>query len=210
MNTVPFDNSVLFDDFAPDVRPPVLPQTDISYAVSDTAVGRLLLAVRPDGRLVTSAYVASDVDESAWLQRIADVVSPRVLRASAPLDGVRRELDAYLAGRSTHFSVTPDLVLASEFQRVVLRGLTASVGYGSLTTYGALAASIDRPKASRAVGTALGANPLCVVVPCHRVLPAGGFVDGRVRNVGGYAGGPSAKEYLLALESRHHPNFCSP
>ena len=191
----------LFDDFAPVVRPPELPRTDISYAVEDTAVGRLLLSVRPDGRLVTCAYVRSGDEEEAWLQRISDVVSPRVLRAPSPLEGVRRELDDYLAGRSTRFTVRPDLVLASAFQRSVLEGLVASVGYGSSTTYGALAAAIERPKASRAVGTALGANPVCVVIPCHRVLPAGSSADGQVRNVGGYAGGPAAKEYLLRLEA---------
>ncbi|EAQ00885.1 putative DNA-methyltransferase [Janibacter sp. HTCC2649] len=181
----------------------MLPETDISYAVEDTAVGRLLLAVRSDGRLVTSAYIATDVDEEVWLQRLSDGVSPRVLRQTKPLDTARRELAAYLEGRVTRFSVPVDLALASEFQRSVLTGLAVSVGYGSSTTYGALAAAIDRPRASRAVGTALGANPLCVFVPCHRVLPAGGSVAGRLRNVGGYAGGPAAKEYLLTLEAGH-------
>lgn len=198
--------SSVFESFAPDVRPPVLPETDISYAVEDTAVGRLLLAVRSDGRLVTSAYVASGVDEEAWLQRLADVVSPRVLQAARPLDTARRELAAYLEGKATTFSVPVDLALASEFQRSVLSGLASSVGYGSSTTYGALAAAISRPKASRAVGTALGANPLCVFVPCHRVLPAGGSVEGGVRNVGGYAGGPAAKEFLLTLEATFTPH----
>lgn len=196
-------NSVLFEDFSPTVRPPVLPETDISYAVEDTAVGRLLLAIRSDGRLVTSAYVATDVDEEVWLQRLSAVVSPRVLRQAKPLDTARRELTAYLEGKVTDFSVRVDLTLASEFQRAVLGGLAARVGYGASTTYGALAEAIDRPRASRAVGSALGANPLCVFVPCHRVLPAGGAVVGKVRNVGGYAGGPAAKEYLLTLESSH-------
>lgn len=196
-------NSVLFEDFAPDVRRPVLPETDISYAVEDTAVGRLLLAVRSDGRLVTSAYIPTDADEEAWLQRLAAGVSPRVLRAAGPLDGARRELAAYLEGKSTDLTVPVDLTLASEFQRAVLSGLAARVGYGSSTTYGELAAAIDRPRASRAVGSALGANPLCVFVPCHRVLPAGGSVEGTVRNVGGYAGGPAAKEFLLTLEASH-------
>ena len=77
--------------------------------------------------------------------------------------------------------------------RAVLGALT-QVGYGATTTYGELAAAIDRPGAARAVGTALGGNPLCIVVPCHRVLPASG-------GIGGYAGGPAAKAHLLALES---------
>ncbi|GAA4117150.1 methylated-DNA--[protein]-cysteine S-methyltransferase [Knoellia locipacati] len=189
-----------FAAFAPDVRPPVLPETDVSYAVEDTAVGRLLLAVRSDGRLVTSAYVPTTDDEGAWLQRLADVVSPRVLRHAKPLDTARRELTAYLSGKVTGFSVPVDLVLANDFQRAVLAGLATYVGYGSATTYGELATTIARPGASRAVGSALGANPVCVFVPCHRVLPAGGSVGGRV---GGYAGGPAAKEYLLALEAGH-------
>ena len=187
-----------FAAFAPDVRPPGLPESDVSYAVEDTPVGRLLLAVREDGRLVTSAYVTSTADEDAWLQRLADVVSPRVLRLPRALDGARRELDDYLAGRVTRFTTATDLVLASQFQRAVLDGLAAHVGYGSATTYGELATTISRPGASRAVGSALGANPVCVFLPCHRVLPAGGFVGGRV---GGYAGGPAAKEYLLTLEA---------
>jgi methylated-DNA-[protein]-cysteine S-methyltransferase len=62
------------------------------------------------------------------------------------------------------------------------------------TSYGELAARIDHPGAARAVGTALGANPLCIVLPCHRVLPASG-------GVGGYAGGSTAKETLLRLEA---------
>lgn len=188
-----------FEGFAPAVRPPVLPETDVSYAVEDTPVGRLLLAVREDGRLVTSAYVADDAEESAWLQRLADHVSPRVLRHAKPLDTARRELTAYLSGKATGFSVPVDLVLASDFQRSVLTGLAARIGYGASTTYGELAGAIERPGASRAVGSALGANPVCVFVPCHRVLPAGGAVGGRV---GGYAGGPAAKEFLLALELR--------
>jgi methylated-DNA-[protein]-cysteine S-methyltransferase len=62
-----------------------------------------------------------------------------------------------------------------------------------VTTYGSLAAAAGRPTAARAVGAALGANPLCVVVPCHRVLAAGGSLSG-------YAGGPDAKRLLLDLE----------
>jgi methylated-DNA-[protein]-cysteine S-methyltransferase len=92
--------------------------------------------------------------------------------------------------------VRPDLALASAFQREVLTGLAASVGYGQRTTYAVLASAVDHPGAARAVGTALGANPLCIVLPCHRVLPAAG-------GVGGYAGGPAAKEHLLALEAAH-------
>ena len=94
-------------------------------------------------------------------------------------------------------------VLNCDVMPAVERGtetyVNGQVGYGESTTYGALATAIARPGAARAVGSALGANPVCVIVPCHRVLPAGGAVDG---DVGGYAGGPAAKALLLALESR--------
>ena len=69
----------------------------------------------------------------------------------------------------------------------------ARIPYGSVRTYGDLAAQVGSPRAARAIGNALGANPIPVVVPCHRVLPAGGAV-------GGYGGGPERKKLLLQLE----------
>lgn len=175
--------------------PPRLDPTDVSYVLEDTAVGRMLLAVRDDGRLLATAYAPDADAEERWLARLAAQVSPRVLRHRAPTDPARRALEDYLAGRATRVDVATDLVLASDFQREVLTRLAASVGYGERTTYAALAGRIGRPGAARAVGSALGGNPLCVVLPCHRVLPASG-------GVGGYAGGPAAKEHLLALEAR--------
>ena len=178
--------------------PPVLDPTDVSYVLEDTAVGRLLIAVRPTGAVVTCAYAPDTASEDRWLSRLAASVSPRVLRHHAPTDAVRRALAAYLAGTARSVDVPADLALASAFQREVLTGLAARVGYGERTTYAVLAAAVDHAGAARAVGTALGANPLCIVLPCHRVLPAAG-------GVGGYAGGPAAKERLLALEAAHVP-----
>jgi methylated-DNA-[protein]-cysteine S-methyltransferase len=178
--------------------PPALPPTDVSYVVEDTEVGRLLIAVRADGALVTCTYAADTAAEDRWLQRLAATVSPRVLRHPAPTDDVRRSLAAYLAGSTRRIDARPDLALASPFQREVLTGLAARVGYGERTTYAVLADAVDHPGAARAVGTALGGNPLCIVLPCHRVLPTSG-------GVGGYAGGPAAKEHLLALEAAHRP-----
>ena len=180
--------------FDPDVRPPVLPASDVSYVVEDTAVGRMLLASTQAGDLVASAYLLPGATEELWLERLARAVSPRVLRQPAALDEARRELSAYLAGERRTFDLRIDLALATPFQRVVLTGLRESVAYGERTTYGALARRIGRPSASRAVGAALGANPLCVVLPCHRVVASSGALTG-------YAGGLAAKERLLALES---------
>ncbi len=186
-----------FTTFDPPLAgPPVLPPTDVSYTLEDTEVGRLLLAVTVDGALVTCTYAADTTAEDHWLQRLATTVSPRVLRHAAPTDAARRALTAYLAGTARRIDLRTDLALASAFQREVLTGLAARVGYGERTTYAVLASAVDHPGAARAVGSALGANPLCIVLPCHRVLPASG-------GVGGYAGGPAAKEHLLALEAAH-------
>jgi methylated-DNA-[protein]-cysteine S-methyltransferase len=188
------DLDLLLGGFDPVVRPPVLPASDVSYVVEDTAVGRMLLASTAAGDLVASAYLLPGVTEELWLERLARAVSPRVLRQPAALDEVRRELSAYLAGERRTFDLRVDLALATPFQRVVLTGLRENVPYGERTTYGALARRIGRPSASRAVGAALGANPLCVVLPCHRVVASSGALTG-------YAGGLAAKERLLALES---------
>jgi methylated-DNA-[protein]-cysteine S-methyltransferase len=180
--------------FSPLVRPPELPDPDVAYAVEDTAIGRMLLAVRGDGRVLASAFAPGDAEQDVVLARLAATVSPRVLRRPVSTDALRRELEEFLAGRRRRFDVDVDLALAGPFQRDVLVRLEASVGYGQRTTYGALAASLGRPTAARAVGAALGANPLCVVLPCHRVVAASGALTG-------YAGGLEVKRRLLELEA---------
>ena len=82
----------------------------------------------------------------------------------------------------------------SPFAREVLAA-TAKVPFGTVTTYGQVAARIHRPQAARAVGAALGSNPIPIVVPCHRVVGAGGALTG-------YAGGLERKTFLLHLESQ--------
>jgi methylated-DNA-[protein]-cysteine S-methyltransferase len=181
--------------FTPSTKPPVLPVSDVSYVVEDTVIGRMLLARNESGVLIASAFVRDPDAEDAWLRRLARQVSPRVLRQPRALDEARRELDGYLRGEHKAFGLPTDLVLATPFQRLVLGRLGAVVAYGHRTTYGAVAKEIEHPRASRAVGAALGANPLCVVLPCHRVVASSGALSG-------YAGGLAAKEFLLALESR--------
>ena len=180
--------------FDPVVHPPVLGPTDVSYVVDDTPIGRMLLARNNSGALVASTFVPTTADEDRVLALLSRRVSPRVLRHPAELDEARSQLDDFLTGRIRAFSLRTDLALASDFQRTVLSRLTTSVSYGHRATYGQLAALVDRPAAARAVGTALGSNPLCVVIPCHRVVGASGALTG-------YAGGLAAKRYLLELES---------
>ena len=182
--------------FTPDppLHPPTLLPSDVSYVVEDTVIGRMLLARNDAGALVASSFVATSEDEDHVLSRLSERVSPRVLRQPRELDEARAELEDFLAGRIRAFTLHTDLALASDFQRTVLPQLAATVGYGDRATYGELAARVDRPTAARAVGAALGANPLCVVLPCHRVVASSGALTG-------YAGGLAAKRYLLDLEA---------
>ncbi len=181
--------------YRPPVTPPVFEVADVAYVVEDTPVGRILLGRTDAGALVASRFVADDDAEAALVDRLGRTLGPRVLRLPRALDEARRQLDGYLAGRLRAFSLPTSLALATPFQRAVLGALGESVPYGARTTYGELARLVKRPSASRAVGAALGANPLCVVLPCHRVVGSDGSPTG-------YAGGLAAKEYLLALEAR--------
>ena len=109
------------------------------------------------------------------------------------LAAARAQLDEYFDGRRTAF----DLPLAprgTPFQQAVWRALV-TVPFGATSTYGAIAAAIRRPTAVRAVGGAIGANPIGIVVPCHRIIGADGSLTG-------YAGGLDRKTKLLALERR--------
>lgn len=176
---------------SPRARRPVLPAADVSYAIHETPIGAMVLATAA-GRVVACSFA----DEATITTRLATAISPRVLRQPAALDDLRRQLDEYLAGQRRQFTVEVDLALATPFQRLVLSGLPDHTRYGGTTTYGALAGEVDRPRAARAVGTALGANPVCVVLPCHRVVGSNGALTG-------YAGGLAAKRFLLDLELKH-------
>lgn len=113
--------------------------------------------------------------------------------ARGPVGEAIRQLREYFAGRRTGF----DLPLAPQgtpFQRAVWRQLQ-DIPYGGVISYGELARRVGNPKASRAVGAANGANPIPIVIPCHRVIAA----DGKL---GGFGGGLPVKQALLQLETR--------
>jgi len=163
---------------------------DVAYTTVDSPVGALLLAATPKG-LVRVAYDIEDHDRV--LDTLAQRLSPRVLRAPKRLDAAARELDEYFGGRRQAFDLPLDLSLSRGFRQLVQRHLP-EIGYGQTRTYGQVAALVGNPKAVRAVGTACATNPLPLVVPCHRVLPASG-------GPGRYVGGPAAKVTLLTLEA---------
>ena len=169
---------------------------DVALGDIESPVGQLLLAVTPRGL----AYVAfEDEERDELLTRLSRQLSPRILEHPAATDEVRRQLDEYFAGDRTRFELKLDRRLMRGIARDVLAA-TAKVPFGRTTTYGTLAERIGRPRASRAVGHALGSHPIPIVVPCHRVHRAGG-------DVGGYAGGPSRKRRLLTLEGSLPPTL---
>ncbi|MDP9864232.1 MULTISPECIES: methylated-DNA--[protein]-cysteine S-methyltransferase [Streptosporangium] len=160
---------------------------DIAFGTLDGPVGRLVLAVTHRG-VVACSYE----DENIVFERVSREVGSFMGPDARRLDPVRRELDAYFSGRLRAFTITADLRLATPFARTVLQKMTA-VPYGTVTTYREIAERIGRPRALRAVGNALGSNPVCVIVPCHRVVESEAVL-------GGYAGGATAKERLLRVE----------
>lgn len=169
---------------------------DLAYCELDSPLGTLLAVATPAG-LVKLGY--PDVPAGEQLECLAATISPRLLEAPARLEAVRRELDEYFAGRRRNFDLPIDWRLSRGFVRSVLRR-TAQIPFGETRTYGEVAASAGSPRAFRAAGSALGANPVPIVVPCHRVLRAGG-------GLGGYGGGLDVKRRLLELEgvSRDSP-----
>ncbi|MBP2706301.1 methylated-DNA--[protein]-cysteine S-methyltransferase [Microbispora sp. RL4-1S] len=160
---------------------------DVAFGTADTPVGRLTLAVTARG-VVACSYD----DEHTVYARVHKSVGSFIGPDPRRLDPVRRELDAYFAGRLRAFSTPVDLQLATGFARTVVQ-MVMSVPYGSVTTYQEVALRIGRPQAPHAVANALTANPVCVIVPSHRAIEAPGAL-------GGYAGGPAAKDHLLRLE----------
>ncbi|MBS0449936.1 MAG: methylated-DNA--[protein]-cysteine S-methyltransferase [Proteobacteria bacterium] len=106
------------------------------------------------------------------------------------------QLAAYFEGRSQHFDMPLDLSHGTQFQQAVWQALLR-IPRGDTTSYGQLGADIGKPAAVRAVGAAVGRNPISVVVPCHRVLGSDGSLTG-------YAGGLDRKIHLLHLEGASH------
>jgi len=163
---------------------------DVSYAIEPSPLGDLLVAVTPRG-LVRLAYGANESAEDV-LAELAQRVSPRVLEAPAALDEVRRELDQYFEGKRHGFDIPIDWRMHDGFARRVLRA-TYRIPFGEVLTYQQVAAKAGSPRGYRAAGNALGSNRMPIIVPCHRVVAAGG-------KLGGYTGGIERKEFLLDLE----------
>ncbi len=161
----------------------------VGYGVMDSPLGPLWVAVGPRG--VLAVHYGARPDERE-LARITRAYGPGVVPDRRRCDRLLAELDEYFAGRRRRFDVEVDLSPLTPFQRRILTA-TARVAYGEVTTYRDVARKAGNEQASRAAGGALGANPIPIVVPCHRVIATDG-------SLGGYAGGLPAKRRLLTLE----------
>lgn len=166
---------------------------DASFCVTDSPVGRLLIAATDTG-IVRVAFESEGFD--TVLEQLGTAIGTRILEVSQgeTLNAARQQLDEYFATSRRTFELPLDDRLASGFRRLVQRSLPR-IGYGTTRTYKEVAELVGNPKAVRAVGTACATNPLPIVVPCHRVLRTDG-------TIGGYLGGPDAKRTLLDME-RH-------
>lgn len=162
-----------------------------------TVLGPVRLAASPAG-LSGVWFEGQRHEPVSWLNGStpwADADDHPLLQEAA------RQLQQYLKGDRAGFELPLDLAGGTPFQQEVWRALLA-IGRGATTSYGALSRQLGRPLAVRAVGAAVGRNPLSVVVPCHRVVGASGSLTG-------YAGGLNRKAVLLKLENALPPGHAA-
>jgi methylated-DNA-[protein]-cysteine S-methyltransferase len=166
---------------------------DVAYTVEDGPVGHVLLASTATG-LVRIAYLDGEGESSEdVLSDLAGRLSPRVVELPKRLDRARRELDEFFAGKRRDFDLPLDWSMVKPGSTRSVLEATARIPFGETTSYKGIAGRAGNERAFRAAGTALGSNPLPIVVPCHRVLHAGG-------GLGGYTGGIDIKRTLLRVE----------
>ena len=155
-----------------------------AQTIIDTPLGPVLLVRTADG--LAGAWFEGQKHHPGELAAPHVDDDPLLVRAAA-------QLRAYFDGAAETFDVPLDLQ-GSTFQRSVWAALLA-IDSGATRSYGDIARAIGAPQAVRAVGSAVGRNPVSVIVPCHRVVGSGGALTG-------YAGGLDRKRALLALEAR--------
>lgn len=187
---------------------PSIAQKTVSQAywdVMDSPLGDLFIAQNVDGALFYLSYGRSPEEsfEGRATNRAKNrgsavpAIKPAIkwVRDPQRLESVCEQLREYFAGKRRQFDVAIDLSRLTPFQRRVLTA-ACDIPYGSVATYKGLATRIDKPGAARAVGTALGQNPIALIVPCHRIIASDG-------SLGGYSapGGIQTKRLLLDLES---------
>lgn len=165
----------------------------VSWAAMPSRIGTIRVAATPRGICKIALGRETAPDFFQWLERRIGPAPRRPERgdlATLALD----QIAEYLKGQRQTFDLPLDL-RGTDFQRQVWSAV-AAVPYGQTRTYAEIAQAIGRPQAARAVGAANGANPLPLVVPCHRVIGSDGSLTG-------YGGGLDVKRRLLAMESQN-------
>jgi len=168
----------------------------VYYDALRSPLGEILLACRQ--QLLCGVAICSS-ERQAFVDELEERFHVPVLLEQGRLQGPVQEFQEYFNGRRRKFNLQVDISWMSAFQRDVLQ-FTAEIPAGETRTYGEVARGIGSPGASRAVGNALGSNPVPIVIPCHRVLAAN-------NKIGGYSGGgPEIKRRLLCLEGVSLPS----
>lgn len=157
--------------------------------VYESPIGNILLVTDADGSL--RALDFADY-ESRTHQLLSNHYGKYELQQGSALPDIVMSLDAYFAGDFQALNSIRVVTGGTPFQRAVWEALR-TIAPGTTKSYGQLAAEVGRPQASRAVGAANGANPIGIVVPCHRVIGASGALTG-------YGGGLARKQWLLEHE----------
>jgi O-6-methylguanine DNA methyltransferase len=160
----------------------------VAYASMDSPLGEIWLATTPLGL----CGLGLGYSEAEWREKLGLETGAAPRFDAGSFSTIVGQLAEYFSGSRRVFDLPLDLSKGTPFQRKVW---TAAVGipYGQVRSYGDVAVAIGAPRSARAVGSALGANPVLIVVPCHRVLRANG-------SLGGFAAGLEVKKALLVLE----------
>ena len=161
---------------------------EVAFGRVPTPIGDLTALVTHKG-LVALAFETDDLD--GIMRSVARKVSPAIIRVPSAVGPVHSWIDAYFGARPVP-ELRLDRSLITPFQERVLTA-TSGIPLGEVRTYGQVASLAGNPKAARATGRALGANPIPIVLPCHRVVASDGSLHG-------YAGGLDRKRMLLDHE----------
>ncbi|MEW5767898.1 MAG: methylated-DNA--[protein]-cysteine S-methyltransferase [bacterium] len=165
------------------------PGLKISCGFFLTEEGWLALAGTKEGLL---RLILPQRNKDYALQRLTEEVSGELIIDPSPFQTLSKELTDYFEGKKVFFNYPFDLKQATPFQRKVWETVQA-IPYGETRAYGWVAEIMGKPKASRPVGQALSANPLPILIPCHRILRSDGAL-------GGFSSGLAWKKKLLQLE----------
>ncbi len=166
-------------------------EDELSYTSLESPIGHLYVALTVKGVCLLSLHCG----EKKFLQQLKDS-GIKVIRRDHRKGGfVVKELESYFAGELCHFQTPIDLLWGTPFERRVWHELSR-IPYGETRSYREVAKSVGVPQGYRAVGRAVGKNPIGIIIPCHRVILSDG-------GLGGFSSGVETKKYLLQLEG--HP-----